>query len=181
MASLVKNGNFDSPDITGYSSATLPTNWTATNSQYGILDGASANLTGLPSTILQLIVLSTTGNMSQSITFTTVGNYVLSFWTRVNADTAVPFFTNQTINVNLGTILTNSTTYTSRDDPWKQVIIPFTISSPNTTATLTFAMSNENTQVWFTGVSIVSTDYTLDLYLEWIPDEDVKKITDYVK
>ena len=95
------------------------------------------------------------------------------FWVRPN----LAVNTN-TLTITLGSVISNTIDYVANTPTgnWVQYQYPFYIKTPSTLL-LNFLQGPTPlfAEVFgITGVSIVSTDYTLDLYLEWIPDEDVK-------
>ena len=162
--SLVKNGYMfgtnGSPTLDG---------WTRTDGYVRALTNPASNFYyGIDSNN------NNSSRIYQNVVFPADGNYLLTYWVRPN----LAVNTN-TLTMTLGSVISNTIDYVANTPVgnWVQYQYPFYIKTPSTLL-LNFLQGPTPlfAEVFcLTGVSIVSTDYTLDLYLEWIPDEDVKK------
>ena len=183
---LVKNGNF----LNGAKGiSTVADNWTWNNQGNGgifnntTLNGAytnnrtvSAYPTGSGINYFHLFTdfgATVPVTIQQTITFPKAGNYVLSFW---GAGSTVwnPAFA---VNVSIGSIAANSVFYAA-SSPWRQDFIPFSVNSSQLSQVLTISTCGFNSgdfSVVVSNVVITSNDYCLDLFLEWIPEEEEKK------
>ena len=106
-----------------------------------------------------------TSRLYQDVVFPADGNYLLTYWVRPNL--AV---NNNTLTITLGSVVSNTIDYVANTPAgnWVQYQYPFYIKTPSTLL-LNFLQGPTPAfaEVFgITGVSIVSTDYTLDLYLE---------------
>ena len=183
MADLVKNGYF----LNGAKGiSTVADNWTWNNQgnggifNYTTLDGAYANNrtvqqppTGSGINYFHLFTdfgATVPVTIQQTITFPKAGNYVLSFW-GAGSTVWTPSFP---VNVSIGSIASNTVFY-DVNSPWRQDFIPCSVNSAQLSQVLTVSTCGFNSGISSVAVSNVvvsSNDYTLDLYLEWIPDEE---------
>ena len=109
---------------------------------------------GLPGTIQQFVyITNNSSSLSQTITFPTAGNYILSFWT--SNDSSL-FSSTMSLVASVGAIVSTTIQYTV-NDTWTQYSLPFTLNSSQLSQTLTFTnTASATSQLWLTGVSIVS-------------------------
>ena len=174
---LVLNGHFFSPDISTSSNSVLQiSHWTKTGNNIGIndLDVAGITKVGLPSSITQAIYINqvadaVTRSISQEITFPSAGNYELIFY--ILETNSVNF-----LLVSLGSTILQTVSY-PEINVWYKYVIPFKVATDTLIQTLKFQQTTTIfSNQMITGVSIYSKDYTLDLFLEWIPDENNNRI-----
>ena len=109
---------------------------------------------GLPNTLLQFAyITNNSSSLSQTITFPTAGNYILSFWT--SNDSSL-FSNTMRLVASVGAIASKTIDYTV-NDTWIQYTLPFTLNSGQLTQTLSLQnTASATSQMWVTGVSIVS-------------------------
>ena len=171
MANLVKNGNFDKQTLTGNAQSGVPTDWTCLNTP-GIASFSVYRRDAVPASITQFAYFTNT-TLSQIINFPKSGNYILSYWLAFNSS-------NNESTITIGSLISNKflpNTFTI--SKWNNYQTPFYVSSGNLTQQLSFKVTVLDD--WLTGVSIVPVafDYTLDLYLEWIPDDNYPAFDTY--
>ena len=185
MADLVKNGYFLNG---GKGQLAVADNWTWNNQgnggifNYTTLNGAygnnrtvSAYPAGSGINYFQLFTdygATVPVTIQQTITFPKAGNYVLSFW-GAGSTTWNPSYP---VNVSIGSIASSSVFY-DVNSPWRQDFIPFSVNSSQLSQGLTVSTCGFNSGIFSVAVSnvvISSTDYTLDLFFEWIPDDEDK-------
>jgi hypothetical protein len=169
MANLVTNGYMD-----GTANAGSINGWSTAGGSGGYLRTVSNQPFKFD---WGFATFNSTSILKQTITFPTSGNYLLTYyWIRPSSNSAY----DNTLLTTLGSIVSNPISIKATDpvNPlWVQILIPFSIKTASTQE-LKFSSGTTpsyNESFHISGVSIVSTDYMLDLYFEWIPDDYVEE------
>ena len=135
-------------DVSGYFGIANTTTWTTNN-----INAAINTATPLPTEVSNFVWLfladtHITPGIYQDISFSSTGNYILSFWASTTGSG-----TNTTLNVKTGS---NTQTVTIILDTWKKYTVLFTVSSIASATRLNFYTSSQtNSATFLSAISVV--------------------------